>query len=236
MSEFVTFLGNGDYKLLQDDDGYLFSADSVLLANLAQIGAKDSVLDLGSGSGIISTLIAVKKHAAKIVGIELDDKACGMAARSAKMNKLEDKLSFVCADVRQIKTVVQSGEYDKVVCNPPYFDFDDGNTSVSARTTARKVTGATLEDFVAAAAYSLKNGGDFFIVYPAASLADLTCILRANGLEPKRAILVYPKLSKGLDTVIVSARKGGGKGMTFETLVIMDEEGRYTERVRELYN
>ena len=60
MSEFVTYL-TGDYKVIQDDSGYLFSADSVLLANLSKVGSEDSVIDLGTGCGVMAILLAVKK-------------------------------------------------------------------------------------------------------------------------------------------------------------------------------
>lgn len=236
MSEFVTFLGRGDYKILQDDDGYLFSADSVLLANLSNIGAKDSVIDLGTGCGIIATLVAIKKNADRVVGVEIDEKTCDMARRSVKMNGLDDKINIICGDVRNIKSFVKSGEFDKAVCNPPYFNSNDGNENASVRAKARKQTDANLDDFVLAASYALKNGGDFFIVYPASDMANLFVSLKANGLEPKHAVLVYPKLSKGLDRVIVTAKKGGKNGLTTETLVVMDEDGKYTNGVKELYD
>ena len=93
MSEFVTFLTD-DYKVLQDDDGYLFSADSVLLANLAKIGKDDIVLDLGSGSGVMSILVSVKKGAKKVVGVEIDSCTAEMSRRSVKMNHLDDKIQI----------------------------------------------------------------------------------------------------------------------------------------------
>lgn len=236
MSEFVTFLGNGDYKILQDDAGYLFSADSVLLANLSRIGSKDKVLDLGTGCGIIATLIAVKKGAESVLGIELDAKTADMAARSISMNKLNDKVAVKVGDVKNIRSLVTAGEYDKVVCNPPYFDPNDGTVNAGIKAQSKKQTEGGLSDFVSAAAFALKNGGDFSLIYPSASLADLMVALRSNGLEPKHLILIYPKLSKGLDTVIVFAKKGGKVGLTTETLVLMDEDGRYTPRVKELYS
>ena len=49
-----------------------------------------------------------------------------------------------------------------------------------------------------------------------------------NGIEPKHITYVYPKLSKGVDTVILSAKKGGKAGLTSSTLILMDEDGKYT--------
>ncbi len=234
MSEFVTFLTD-DYKVLQDDDGYLFSADSVLLANLAKIGKDDTVLDLGSGSGVMSILVSVKKGAKKVVGVEIDSCTAEMSRRSVKMNHLDDKIEIVTGDVKDVKALLTAGSFDKAICNPPYFGGDDGLEKISQRAVARKQGDCILNDFVFAASYVLKNGGDFFIVYKADRLVELITTLHQNGLEPKHITYVYPKLSKGVDTVIISAKKGGKLGLQSSTLILMDEEGKYTEKVKELY-
>ena len=234
MSEFVTFLTD-DYKVLQDDDGYLFSADSVLLANLAKIGKDDTVLDLGSGSGVMSILVSVKKGAKKVVGVEIDSCTADMSRRSVKMNHLDDKIQIVTGDVKDVKALLTAGSFDKAICNPPYFGGDDGLEKTSQRAVARKQGDCVLKDFVFAASYALKNGGDFFIVYKADRLVELVTTLHQNGLEPKHITYVYPKLSKGVDTVIISAKKGGKLGLQSSTLILMDEEGKYTEKVKELY-
>ena len=234
MSEFVTFLTD-DYKVLQDDDGYLFSADSVLLANLAKIGKDDTVLDLGSGSGIMSILLSVKKGAKRVVGVEIDSCTADMSRRSVKMNRLDDKVEVITGDVKDVKALLTAGSFDKAICNPPYFGGDDGLEKNSQRAVARKQGDCVLNDFVFAASYALKNGGDFFIVYKADRLVELITTLHQNGLEPKHITYVYPKLSKGVDTVIISAKKGGKLGLQSSTLILMDEEGKYTEKVKELY-
>lgn len=235
MSEFVTFL-TGDYKVLQDDDGYLFSADSVLLANLAKIGVEDSVIDLGTGSGVLAILTAVKKCAKKVVGVEIDSATADMARRSVKMNKLDDKISIITGDVKCIKDFVRAGEFDKAICNPPYFSADDGFGTEGVKAIARKQGENTIDHFVKAGAYALKNGGDFFVVYKADRLVEIVTALHENGLEPKHITYIYPKLSKGVDTVIISAKKGGKIGLQSSTLILMDEEGKYLDKVKELYN
>lgn len=235
MSEFVTFL-TGDYKVLQDDDGYLFSADSVLLANLAKIGVEDSVIDLGTGSGVLAILTAVKKGAKRVVGVEIDSATADMARRSVKMNKLDDKISIITGDVKCIKDFVRAGEFDKAICNPPYFSADDGFGTEGVKATARKQGENTIDHFVKAGAYALKNGGDFFVAYKADRLVEVVTALHENGLEPKHIIYIYPKLSKGVDTVIISAKKGGKTGLQSSTLILMDEEGKYLDKVKELYN
>ena len=67
MAEYLTDLGIKDYKIIQDTDDYAFSQDSVFLVNMAKLGSKDSVLDLGTGSGILAILALIKKNVKRAV-------------------------------------------------------------------------------------------------------------------------------------------------------------------------
>jgi len=229
MAEYLTDLGIKDYKIIQDTDDYAFTQDSVFLANMAKLGVKDSILDIGCGCGILATLALVKKGVKKAVGVEINAKFCDMAKRSADMNSLP--LEIINCDVKDISQFVRSESFDKVLCNPPYFP----NTSSPSRNSARTESSATLADFVKAANYALRFGGDLYIVIKAARLASLCAYLHNNNLAAKELILIYPKLSAGIDSVIISAKKGGKEGLVTKTFVAMNEDGTFTRQYEELY-
>lgn len=253
-----------DYKILQDTDDYAFSQDSVFLANLAQITQNDRILDLGCGSGILATLALIKKNAAYALGIELQPRVADMAVRSAKLNGLDNKFDIICGDVTDIRTLIKAESFDMVLCNPPYFtngqlrhtDSADVNIANSSnaddyiknelqisnscdkqdrRASARCESSAALDDFVRAAAFGLRFGGDCYFIVKADRMAELIYHLKSCSLEPKRLTLIYPKLSKGIDTVIVCARKGAKVGLVTDTFIVADEQGNYTPRAKELY-
>lgn len=232
MSEYLTDLGIENYRIIQDTEDYAFSQDSVFLVNFAKLGSKDSILDLGSGSGILATLALVKKGVKKAVGVELQPKLCDMARRSAQLNGLD--IEFINGDVKDIKKLVKAESFDKVLCNPPYFAGSspkaDGSSGV-----ARSEGSATLDDFIKAASYSLRFGGDLWIVLKVARLATLCASLERYNLAAKEMILVYPKLSRGVDCVIICARKGGKEGLVTKTFVAQNEDGSFTTEYNELY-
>lgn len=111
MSEYETRLDISDYIIVQDTDDYGFSQDSVILANLADIGKNDVVLDIGCGTGILSTLAIVKKGVKRAVGIDVQKHACDLARKSVQINGLQDKLQIIDGDVRDIKKSRQSGKF-----------------------------------------------------------------------------------------------------------------------------
>lgn len=103
MAVYPTSLDIENYVILQNTDDYAFSQDSVFLANMAKIGKTDKILDLGCGSGILATLALVKKHASSAVGIEVQPNVADLARQSATLNRLDDKLSIITGDVKDIK-------------------------------------------------------------------------------------------------------------------------------------
>lgn len=232
MPEFVTSLDIEDYTILQNTDDYAFSQDSVFLANIAKLLPSDEVLDLGCGCGILATLALVKKHVKRAVGIEIQSDVADMARRSAQNNRLQDRLTIIDGDIKDIRKLVSAESFDKVLCNPPY--FDDGN-GCTKKSISRQENTATLCDFAGAASYSLKFGGDAWFVCKFNRIATLLSSLTQNKLEPKEITLVYPTASAQPDIIIVKARKGAKPGVISHSLIVKDDNGEYTDKYKELY-
>ncbi len=250
MARYATDLGIGDYIVFQDTDDYAFSQDSVFLANMAKLSPSDAVLDLGCGSGILATLALVKKHVKKAVGIELQPRVADMARDSAIQNGLQDKFDVICADVKDIRSILKAESFDKVLCNPPYFTNsgnsgqksvpDEGNDAlnINARTeksVSRTESTATLDDFVKGASYTLRFGGDAWFVIKADRMASLIYSLKSCNLEPKEATLIYPKPTSDVDVVIIKARKGAKEGLKISPFFVTDDNGEYTDKYKETY-
>lgn len=250
MARYATDLGIDDYIVFQDTDDYAFSQDSVFLANMAKLSSSDAVLDLGCGSGILSTLALVKKHVKKAVGIELQPRVADMARDSAIQNGLQDKFEVICADVKDIRSILKAESFDKVLCNPPYFtnSGNSGQKSVSdeendalninvktEKSVSRTESTATLDDFVKGASYALRFGGDAWFVIKADRMASLIYSLKSYNLEPKEATLIYPKPTSDVDVVIIKARKGAKEGLKISPFFVTDDNGEYTDKYKETY-
>ena len=79
-------------RLIQDTTGFCFGVDAVLLANFAKVKRGASVVDLGTGTGIIPILIAGKSEAKEIIGVEIQEEVYEMATRSVLLNDLQDRV------------------------------------------------------------------------------------------------------------------------------------------------
>ena len=106
-------------KLIQQEDGFRFGTDSVLLADFAIYGRMERVADLGTGSGILPILMADACPGARFDAIELDAAAANRARRSVEMNGLAGRIRVHCMDMRVAAQHLGYGAFGACVCNPP---------------------------------------------------------------------------------------------------------------------
>ena len=108
-------------KIIQDKTGFCFGIDSILLSDFAKEIKKDSkVLDLGTGTGIIATLLCGKTQLKEIIGIEVQKEVYEMAQKSIKLNKLENKFKIINEDILNLNNIIEKNSIDAIVTNPPY--------------------------------------------------------------------------------------------------------------------
>ena len=105
--ERIDEIGFGGYKLIQKPEEFCYGVDSVLLSDFAASRMKegaDLVIDLGSGTGVIPLILCHKTKASQIWGVEIQESSLERAARSARLNDVSDRVSFILGDVKDAKT------------------------------------------------------------------------------------------------------------------------------------
>ncbi|MGO9453303.1 MAG: tRNA1(Val) (adenine(37)-N6)-methyltransferase [Candidatus Binataceae bacterium] len=226
----------GAIRIVQPRRGYRFSVDSILLGRFTTARPRDRVLELGAGCGVIAMMIATIARPREVVAIEIQPQMAEMAERNARLNELAN-LRCVQADIRAPKIPgIVAASFDLVVANPPFHARRAGRESADhGRRVARGGSGASLEDFVAAARRYVRNGGRVAFIFAASRSAELLSAMRAKHLEPKRMRFVHPRVDLPASSVMVEARAGGGIEVAVEPpLVLEDRAGVYTDEARAL--
>ena len=107
-------------KIIQNQKGFCFGIDAVLLSDFAKNIKKDAkVLDLGTGTGIISILLCGKTKLSKIIGVEVQQEVADMAKRSCKLNNLEDKFEIINENIIKMDKIYERKTIDVILTNPP---------------------------------------------------------------------------------------------------------------------
>lgn len=224
-----------ELKIIQNPNWFCFGIDAVLLADFAEIKQGDLVMDLGTGTGIIPLLVAAKTDAQHIDALEIQKDVCEMAKRSVAMNRLEEKINVINADLVDFKTDKQ---YNAVICNPPYKTADSGlvNPEDKLKISRHEVC-CTLHDVVKTASRILKPLGRFALIHRPERLADIIFEMRTQKVEPKRIRFIHSDIEKPPVMVMVEGRKCAKPYIKTEPpLVVYNKDGSYTDEIIKIYN
>ena len=227
---------DGSITLIQPKHGYRFSIEAILLARFVQAHARDRVLELGAGCGIVSIMMATLYRPREVVAIEIQAPLAEMISRSAAINALKS-VHAVCADIRQKKIGgVEPASFDLVVANPPYRATASGRENPDhGRRVARGEGDTVLADFVAASRRYARTAGRVAFIFAARRSAELISAMRSKQLEPKRIRFVHPQIAMPASVMLVEARVGGGIEVAIEApLILYERPGIYTAEARAL--
>ncbi|MBM4348331.1 MAG: tRNA1(Val) (adenine(37)-N6)-methyltransferase [Deltaproteobacteria bacterium] len=202
---------DGRLKILQNKKGYRFSIDAVLLSQFAKIRKGEKVIDLGTGCGILPFLLSQKAKTSLLVGVEIQKSLADCAAKNVILNHLEDRLSILHQDFRQLKTSFPPGSFQVVVSNPPYRKYRTGRINPSEeKSIARHEIKTTLNDLLSIAAYLLPHKGRIYLIFPASRTADLLEALRKKDLEPKCVQFVHSHVGESAKFILIESIKSSG--------------------------
>ena len=228
-------VSNQNKSIIQSSEVFSYSLDAVLLANFVYLPIKrGSLLDLGTGNGIIPLLLA-ERTKANITGLEIQPRLADMARRSVQLNDLMGQINIIEGDLKEHHPHLQQSHFDVVTCNPPYFKVN-GNSEFNDNeyfTIARHEVKCTLEDVIKAMKRYVKPGGKVAIVHRPERLVDLISLFRTYQIEPKRLRFVYPKRDKEANTLLIEGVRDGNAGLhVLSPLYIYEEDNTYTKEAK----
>jgi len=238
-NERIDDLQINNLKIIQNPKGFCFGIDSVLLSDFAKnIKNNAEVIDLGTGTGIISILLTAKTNAANILGVELQEHVAEMAMRSVVLNNLQNKIQIINEDIRKLDKKLNIGYYDAIVTNPPYMKINSGlQNEDNTKLISRHEVECTLEDIARISYKLLKNNGEIYMVHRPERLVDIMEIFRKYKLEVKEMRMVFSNKDSQANLVLIKAVKNGKSFLRVnKPLYIYRENGKYTDEILEIYN
>jgi len=210
-----------------------FSTDSIALCDFVRLPRNANVLDLGSGCGTLGVLLCAKDEGCYVTGIELDKHAHQVALDNITSNRLDARLTSICADLRTVSCHFSPGSFAVCVSNPPYFTSGPQSASVPL---ARREDTCSMDELFRSAAWALKYGGDFFLVHRPERFAELCACAARYDLEPKRVCLLRHRPDRAPALILVQCRKGAKPGLLWEDVFLHNADGTPSDYYRTLYH
>lgn len=227
---------SGGVRLRQPRCGYRFSIDAVILSGCLHPRPGETIVDLGTGCGIIPILLAFRRPDVRIWGVEVQETLAALATENVCANGMESRVTVMGADLRDITAGTFGGPVDWVVSNPPYRRRRSGRVNPNTeRALARHEIAMTLPDLVGAARRVLKTGGRLVVIYAAERTAELLSQMRLEHIEPKFIRSIHSDRRSNARLILVEGVKDGGPDVVLPPpLILYDENGDYSKEIRSL--
>ncbi len=229
---------DGRLLIKQGAGGYRFSIDAVVLAHLTDTHAGETILDLGTGCGIIPLILAYRNPDICVYGIEIQDELADLAISNVSANRMQNRITVLCQDMRDLMPRMVGGPADVIVCNPPYRKPNSGRLNPNPqKAVARHEIKVSLIDVLQTVRRMLRTAGRFVTVYTAERSAELLAQMRLDGIEPKFIRAIHSQIDAAAKLILVVGIKGARPGTKIgPPLIIYDSNGQYSAEIQTMFN
>lgn len=220
------------FTIEQDRCAMKVGTDGVLLGAWADVSNAQSVLDIGTGSGVIAIMLAQRAQQASIDAVEVDEDAYNQALENVEACPWSERLSVVHASIQDYANE-GAHQYDLIVSNPPF--FSGGTFSASQdRNSVRHTVKLPHGDLLQAARKLLSKTGRFCVVLPLIEGLRFAELAQTYHLFCTRMTEVRPKADKPVERLLMEFQQDE-RPVQKDSLVIQHEERNdWTEAYIEL--
>ena len=209
-------------ELIQNPEKFCFGIDAVILSNFAKVRVGETVLDMGTGNGILPVLLSAKTEGKHFCGLEIQPEMADMARRSVKYNGLQDKIEIVTGDIKEAANIFKPAFFDVIVTNPPYMIADHGlRNPEDAKAIARHEVLCSLDDILRESMKLLHDRGRFYMIHRPFRLTEIMVKMNQYKIEPKRLHFIYPNIQKEPTMVLIEGMRGAKSRVKIEPPIIL---------------
>jgi len=198
--------------------------DSLIFGAMTPVKAGDQVLDIGTGTGLLS-LMAAQLGAAEITAVELNPKACQEACHNFSQSPWTNRLTAVNTDIQSFQQSV-ARHYDLIISNPPFFAEHLKSGDIH-RQQARHTGSLPFQALISAVDNLLSASGLFYVLLPVTAVKLFTNLAQTSGLYPTRQIHYQAIAGKPPKVAALCFSRKKMEPET-ETLLIYQSSGVYT--------
>lgn len=169
------------FDIYQSKNVFRVGTDGVLLGALANVGNKSKVLEVGTGTGLISLMMAQRNQHADFLGLDINEEAVHLTKSNFENSIFNSRLKNILQDFKSFET---EEEFDLIVSNPPYFEESGSEKDKIARQTVE----LNFQQLISKSSQLLSEKGIFSVIIPAEVGSAFIEIAKENQLFLTRRI------------------------------------------------
>jgi len=202
-------------------------ADSMLLGAWTEGNAK-SILDVGTGTGILALMQAQKYPKASVIAIEPDLDSFEEASYNFEQSIFKDRLQIIHTSLQHFEAIQP---FDLIISNPPYFE-DDFLSEDTKRNSARHTITLSIEELYSYDIKLLSETGLFYLVFPETVAKQHYDIAKAKGLNVKQVLLAKTEDGMTIRHFVCFSKQS--TACTTDEIIIKYKNGLYSKKYVEL--
>ena len=224
-------MGNNSFKFKQftvfhDRCAMKVGTDGVLLGAWADVNNCRSILDVGTGSGLIALMVAQRNSSAKITAIEIDTEAALQAKENVGNSRFKERIEVLPLSFQDFVPVA-AGKFDLIVSNPPFFAHSLPSPDLK-RTDARHANSLILNDLFVLSKELLNDTGTLSLIYPFLERKNIMLVAEKVNFHLSRETVVYPVRGTSPKRILLEFNAGVEKKVDRDELVIEEKRHVYT--------
>lgn len=184
------------FNIQQTKNVFRVGTDGVLLGALASVETFSNVLEVGTGTGLISLMLAQRNFTAKFLGIDINEEAANITKINFENSPFSSRLKNIHQDFKMFETDVK---FDFIVSNPPYFEESSSEKDKIARQTVE----LNFAQLIFKSANLLSKNGILSVVIPVEVGEDFIEIAAENNLFLCRKINIKGILDSKVKRLIL---------------------------------
>ena len=172
------------FSIQQSKDVFRVGTDGVLLGAMCNVKNAKKILEIGTGTGLISLMLAQRNVSAKISAIDINENAVKLASENFRNSIFNENLKVELKDFKNFET---NENFDLVVCNPPFFEENASAKDVLARQQVE----LNFRNLVEKSAEIITKKGILSIILPSEAATDVKSLAEEFNLYLVREINIY---------------------------------------------
>lgn len=211
-------------------DACLFGA--LMAKYLPDLGGSASALDIGTGTGLLSLMIAQRQTQLRIKALEIDEQAAGQAGENFSSSPWKENLEVIQTDLLDFGS---TAPFDLIFSNPPFYENELSSPDTRIN-LARHNNDLPLSWLVFRISELLTDKGEAWLLLPYKRSTEFRQLVSMNSLAAERIIIARNSEKHEPFRIIVQIRKNKAilEGPVSEELFIYNADGNYTAAFEEL--
>lgn len=218
------------FSVSQSDTTMKVGTDAMLLGSLVSLADQPTtVLDIGTGTGVLALMMAQRSERALVMALEIDELACHEAEENFKASPWSNRLASIHEDVLEIEF---DSKFDLIVSNPPY--YENSLLSENDRTSrAKHAEFLPVDSLLRKVKELLASDGSFWVIIPFENTSTWIELAKIHDLFLSHSTSIIGKEGQGEKRSVLAFGRNQSETMSTQ-LTVRDSNNNYSKEYIEL--